>query len=410
VSGLLPALGGGANSVVSLAAGGLSGVVAMSALIATGVVAVGPPAAGPQPLALVDCPGSGSVVAAAQPGDQMLVTGRSADGAWLRVYVPGPASDGWVQASTLDLLADGSALPVAGCVESAVVPPTAVPATLAPTAIAPPPAIPTATAKPTARPTATPAPTPTPTPSPTPNPGPRFTTQPYSDVATMNTNPLGTGNCAYALGTGLTTKATDADGVTAIQLWVRKPGATSYKRFSHDFTNNGATWNNFINAKDDGVTTAGTLYWYALAVDGTGAKTKSLVRTIKIVRCDTEASIVGGINLPPYQYGPGYVLHYRHCDGVDSVSVPWRFSLADGDGLTQARLTYTVRSASGVTLTSGSPLLSHVGSYWTASSGTFDAYAYNVVSVTWHVATTDRFGGKTTGATQTDTVTTNDDC
>ncbi len=61
MSGLLPALGGGANSIVSLAAGGLSGVVAMSALIATGVVAVGPPAAGPQAQALTGCPGSGSV-------------------------------------------------------------------------------------------------------------------------------------------------------------------------------------------------------------------------------------------------------------------------------------------------------------------------------------------------------------
>jgi hypothetical protein len=409
VSGLLPALGAGANSVVQLAAGGLSGVLAMSALIATGVVAAGPPPAGPQTLALVGCPGSGTVVAVARPGDQLWVTGRSADGAWFRVYVPGPArNDGWVPASIVNLLADGSALPVAGCLEAAVVPPTAVPATLAPTATATSGPTATPTAKPTARPTA--APTPTPTPTATPNPGPRFTTQPYSDVATMNTNPLGTGNCAYALGTGLTTKATDADGVTAIQLWVRKPGATSYKRFSHDFTNNGATWNNFINAKDDGVTTAGTLSWYALAIDGTGAQTKSTIRSIKIVRCDTEASIVGGINLPPYQYGPGYVLHYRHCDGVDSVSVPWRISLADGDGLTQARLTYTVRSASGVTLTSGSPLLSHVGSYWTASSGSFDAYAYNVVSVAWHVATTDRFGGKTTGAAHTDTVTTNDDC
>jgi hypothetical protein len=271
-------------------------------------------------------------------------------------------------------------------------------------------ATPTATAAPTATVKPTSAPTPTPTPTATPNPGPTFTTQPYSDVATISTNPLGTGACAYAAGTGLTTKASDPDSVAAVQLWVRKPGAAAYKRFSHNFTNNGATWNNFINAKDDAVTTAGTLYWYALAIDGKGAQTKSKVRSIKIVRCDTEAEIGGGINLPPYQYGPGYVLHYRHCDGVDSVSVPWRFSLVDGDELTQARLTYTVRSASGVTLTSGSPLLSHVGSYWTASSGTFDAYAYNVVSVVWHVATTDRFGGKTTGAAQTDTVTTNDDC
>ncbi|HYU51190.1 MAG TPA: hypothetical protein VEO91_14805, partial [Candidatus Limnocylindria bacterium] len=137
MSGLLPALGGGANGVVSLAAGGLSGVVAMSALIATGVVAVGPPPTGPQTLALVGCPGSGSVVAVARPGDQMLVTGRSGDGSWLRVYVPGPAGhDGWVPASTVNLLADGSALPLAGCTEVATATgtpaPTVVPATVAP--------------------------------------------------------------------------------------------------------------------------------------------------------------------------------------------------------------------------------------------------------------------------------------
>jgi hypothetical protein len=402
VSGLLPALGSGANGVISLAAGGLSGVVAMSALIATGVVPVGAgPSAGSQDLVVSACQGQG-FVAVARPGDQMLVTGKTADGAWLRVYVPGPPGEGWVRASEVNLLADGP-LPVADCGDVAVVP-----RSLAPTPTATPTATPTGTARPSARPTA--APTPSPSPTPTPNPGPRFTTQPYSDAATVNTNPLGTGTCTYALGTGLTTKASDPDGVTAIQLWVRKPGAASYQRFSHDFTNNGPTWNDFINAHDDGVTTAGTLSWYALAIDGTGARTKSTVRSLKIVRCDTEAEIGGGINLPPYQYGPGYVLHYRHCDGTDLVSIPWRLSLVDGDGLTLARLAYTVRAASGVTLTSGAPPLSHVGSYWTASSGTFNAYAYNVVSVAWHVATTDRFGGQTTSATLTENVTTNDDC
>ena len=107
----------------------------------------------------------------------------------------------------------------------------------------------------------------------------------------VNTNPLGTGSCTLALGTGLTTRVSDPDGIAGIQLWVRKPGAATYKRLSHDFTNNGGTWNDFINAKDDGVTTAGTLSYYALATDTKGAKTKSKTRSIKIVRCDTEAQI-----------------------------------------------------------------------------------------------------------------------
>jgi hypothetical protein len=399
VSGLLPALGGGANSVVQLAAGGLRGVLAMSALIATGVVAAGPPAAGQASLALVGCPGSGSVVAVARPGDQMLVTGRSADGAWFRVYVPGPAEhDGWVPASTINLLADGSAVPIAGCAEVAAATgtpgPTAVPASATPTATATvvPIATPTATARPTPTPTA--VPTASPTPTPTPNLGPRFTTQPYSDVAIVNTNPLGTGSCAYALGTGLTTKVSDTDGVSAIQLWVRKPGAASYKRFSHDFTNNGATWNNFINAKDDGVTTAGTLSWYALAVDRKGAQTKSKVRTLKIVRCDTEAEIGGGITTPFTFYAGSYVATYEY---GSQYYVPWSFAIADGDGLSKATLTYTLRDPAGVTIRAGSIALAKNGSTWYGRSQTFDANtnAYKINTATWRLVTTDPFGGTT---------------
>jgi hypothetical protein len=392
MSGLLSALGGGANGVVSLAAGGLSGVVAMSALIATGVVAVGPPATGPQPLALVDCPGSGSVVAAAQPGDQMLVTGRSADGSWLRIYVPGPAGDGWVPASRVNLLADGSTLPVAGCSQVAAATgspaPTAMPTA---TPIPPPTASPTATAKPIAKPTA--APTASPTPTPTPNPGPRFTTQPYSDVATMNTNPLGTGSCAYALGTGLTTKATDADGVSAIQLWVRKPGATSYRRFSHDFTHNGATWNDFINAKDDGVTTAGTLSWYALAIDGTGAQTKSTVRSIKIVRCDTEASFEGTLLFS--KDGPK-AYHINFCYSPTTQPIEWRVLISDPDGVSGAKVSYVFARLDGQRSASGAVSLTNVsGGTWEGRSVSYDMLQYYGQStVAWTIVSTDRYGGK----------------
>ena len=196
MSGLLPALGGGAGNVIQLAAGGLSGVLTMSALIATGVVGV-PPAPAPSAgasaaLALLGCPDAGSVVAIAQPGDRMLVTGRSADGAWLRVYVPGPGgNDGWAPAASVTLLADGAALPIVACPtapdqESPSTSPSPVPATVnpsespspapsAPPTASPPPkpiVAPTPTPAPTAAPPTTPAPTrpPSPTRSPPPIP------------------------------------------------------------------------------------------------------------------------------------------------------------------------------------------------------------------------------------------------
>lgn len=186
-------------ALVVLVAGGLSGVLAMSALIASGVVPVQgaqPSTEPPGELAIVACPGSGPALALVDPGQRMLVTGRSADGAWLRVFVPGPAAnDGWAPAFSLNLLADGAALPTGDCeaytqtatpvataTESAM--PTPSPTPTPQPATAPPTPLPTPTPRPaTAAPTPSPTPTPTsrptrtpetPTPSPTPTLGPRL--------------------------------------------------------------------------------------------------------------------------------------------------------------------------------------------------------------------------------------------
>jgi len=201
MSGLLPALGGGAANVVQLAAGGLSGIIAMSALIASGIVSIHPappPAGGLDSLGLLACPDAGSLVAIAEPGDRMLVTGRSTDGAWLRVYVPGPVSnDGWAPAATITLLADGSSLPVAACptghgASSQPSPSLEAPSSPSPsqspsdppgptptaTPIPTPGAVPTATATAVPPPTATPRPLPTPTATPRPLPTPTPTPAP----------------------------------------------------------------------------------------------------------------------------------------------------------------------------------------------------------------------------------------
>lgn len=164
-----------------LAAGGLSGVVAMGALIAGGIVPVqGAQTYGEPPgaLAIVACPGSDSALALADPGQRMLVTGRSADGAWLRVYVPGPAgNDGWVPATSVELLGERPVLPTAECeVQSTR---TATPVATATQGATPTPsptptphqttAPPTPLLTPTSKPaTPPPSPPPTPTASPTP--------------------------------------------------------------------------------------------------------------------------------------------------------------------------------------------------------------------------------------------------
>jgi len=101
--------------------GGFSGFIAMSALIACGIASddgapTSPTTEPTGDLPIVACPGSGPLLAVADPGQRMLVTGRSADGAWLRVHVPSPVSnEGWVPAAAVDLLADPIALPTVAC-------------------------------------------------------------------------------------------------------------------------------------------------------------------------------------------------------------------------------------------------------------------------------------------------------
>jgi hypothetical protein len=189
-------------ATLALGAGLLAGVVTGTAVVATGVLSSPPP----EQLALVSCPGTDDVVARVTSGQSMLVTARSGDGAWLRLYIGEPGLDSaWAPASALRVGDPVDGLPVAGCevavgpsseptpAVTAVVLPTPTPSPL-PSGVTPPPPtptpIPTPTPKPTptkslppgvtaAPPTPTPTPLPppptippTPTPSPTPPPPP----------------------------------------------------------------------------------------------------------------------------------------------------------------------------------------------------------------------------------------------
>jgi hypothetical protein len=426
VSGLLPTLGSGAGgsgglgglfgtSVVQLAAGGLSGVLAMTALVVSGAVPIGGGPTGPVALLLVACPGSSSVVAAANPGDEMLVTAKNADGTWLRVYIPGPANHaGWVPAGSVDLLADASGLPVAACGDVLALTGTPKPSgTPVPATASPPPSVGASPSlRPTARPTAkstlapTPAlqpttgpgasptaPPPTVAPTPTPNVGPKFTSQPSASAPSIAAQVLETGEC-----TGLTTTVTistavsDADGVASVQLWVRKPGAGSFSQLSHGFTNHGATWTAWIKTYWDHINTVGTLSFYAVAKDAKGVSTTSATRSIQTIRCDSPASISGGIDLPA-----GSTTDFL----AVSCRVSWSFTISDPDGyLDDVRVNY---SYTGPLNGSGSIPLAYTPfvKTWSGQTGSLltQPGTYNV---SWQVTSTDVTGGTTsTGGANT---------
>jgi hypothetical protein len=417
MSGLLPALGGGGGSgglpglltthAMQLVAGGLSGLVAMSAAIATGVVPTGQSSDGPLTLALVGCPGSGSIVAVARPGDEMLVTGRSADGSWLRVYVPGPvAKDGWVPASSLELLADGSALPVAACIQVAGA--TGVPGPSATSVAATASAGPTATAivKATAKPTAAPTPTataqvPSPTtgstaalpptlaPTPKPNVGPLFTSGPTSSAATMYADPSGDGDCwGLPRRITITVKVSDPNGISGVQLFVRKPGATAYAML-HNFSYRTTYWNTYIDAAYDRIRAGGTMSFYAIATDGAGLKTQSKTGSVAVRQCDTDAAVTVSIDVP---FSDGM---YKIQGNCVTGPVPWYFTIRDPDGsVASAVLSLTKTNYIGTanqTVTLWRLIRFDYPEYWYGESTTLDGET----RTDWVMTATDVNGGTT---------------
>jgi hypothetical protein len=187
---LLASVGGPQLGAGLVAAGLLSGGLAAWGL--TQGTAPGTPSA---LLPVYPCPTLGTPLLEAPPGQRLLVTGRTPDGAWLRVFVPAPGrSEGWVRAAEVTLQGDSSSLPTATCGAVAAVAATPPPFPGAPAqtfAGTPPPSVgPTPTATPTATPSpsapASAVPSPSPRPSPrgsprataTPSPTPRRTSSP----------------------------------------------------------------------------------------------------------------------------------------------------------------------------------------------------------------------------------------
>lgn len=244
-------------TVLAVAAGLLAGAVTGTTLVATGTL---PDRPDPQ-LTILSCYENGTVIGEVTAGQSMLVTARSADSAWLEVYVGLPGADrGWAPASALRFDAAIDTLPVGACI--GFIPlasggplatpfptpaPSAAPtiiATVAPTPTLEPGATPSPTPRPTKtiKPTATPLPpppTPAPTPVPTPVPTPDVFVPTVS--APFITSPGPYFNGSYYVGNSpcsppsatIRVTASDPSGLNWVRLYYRNPsGVTTYGTMS----------------------------------------------------------------------------------------------------------------------------------------------------------------------------------
>jgi hypothetical protein len=252
----------------------------MGALIATSIVPVhsGGSGASPRGLVLVACPGTGPVLAVIEPGQRLLVTGRSDDGTWLQVYLPGPGlTSAWAPARELQPSGDPNTLPVASC-NVAVASPTGTPIV--------------------AEVTPSPTPPPTPTPTPTPTATPLNSSPIIADLAASpatiyypwgGIGPSCGPNSANPNETTITATITDPEGVASATLFYRLP-TRAYA--SKAMTRAGSTYAASVNVPL-AFNHTGDLTYYVVSKDGSPeAKTRtSPVQTVTVKKCNIPPSV-----------------------------------------------------------------------------------------------------------------------
>lgn len=285
---------GGAGATTAVVTGGL--VVGIAGAIGTGLAT---PGGTGDELVILACPDEGPELARVTAGQEMLVTARTDDGAWLRIHFPAPGrSEAWVEAAALRIDGDLATLPVAGCASVAAA--TASPQPVATLTAADPFAPPTegpATPEPTGE--ATPPPT-----GPTPTPVAGDLTAPSVGAATL-TNPqvFGVAACGPTSTVVGVTVTDAASGVASVTLVARNAatGATRTVQLTPPLIGN--VWTATITASSVG---AGTITFTLQARDGSGNATAVLTNNAwtftSIASCDTtppSATLVADVPQSP---------------------------------------------------------------------------------------------------------------
>jgi hypothetical protein len=276
----------GQTSVQAVGAGLLSGVVAGGALVATGALPLGGQSAAVS-ISLTACPGGGPVLTQAGEGQSLLVTGRSADGAWFEVFLGMPGLDrAWAAADSLRFDSPADALPVVDCSGPTPAPlPSPAPTTIeppptpspAPTTIEPPPtpsAAPTATAKPTPKPTPKPTrkppkPTAAPTAAPTPDTTPPSITNfgvagaPFDGVNNRYYIMAPGNSCGVPTSATISVSISDPSGLAGgtVKLFFYEPGTSNLHQQPMALNLGDHLWRSTISAPGGWLLDNQIVYW-----------------------------------------------------------------------------------------------------------------------------------------------------
>jgi hypothetical protein len=321
------AIGGPQVAAVVLAGGLVVGGLA-GGVIVRGGGASGPGAPTTAKLSIYPCPGAGPVLATVGSGQQFLVTGRLADGSWVRIYWPLPdRSEAWIKSAPLQYQGTLDSVPVVTC--APVVAPLAIVA-------------PSESQTPTEDNSPSPPPSSAPTSTPR-NGGP--------SLARLAASPgtIAGGPQRYCQNTArtatFTVKATDADTVKSVVLSFREPNANAFA--TKPMTKvSGDTWQATLGTDVDGITGAGTIRYFVSATDANASPKSSRLpaagfRTIDVAGCANQGPTLASLRVSPgtvhtnpgaCQSSPQTATISVNATDVDQLSAVTLFYRLPGDG------------------------------------------------------------------------------
>jgi hypothetical protein len=196
-----------------------------------------------------------------------------------------------------------------------------------------------------------------------------------------------------------TVKASDAGGIATATLYWREPGASVYAPLPMTLAGGNAqkgTWTATLGTAADGITSAGSLAYYVIAQDASGAKTKapaSGAQVIPVSVCpNTGPTFVNGpsagdatLYADPLKVGCG-----------SPLGTEIRATITDVDGVASANLVFTDQSGA----TTTRPMQGFAGDLWTSFINANDDGTQGPGSFTFQVVAVDSKGATTTSDTK----------
>jgi hypothetical protein len=197
-----------------------------------------------------------------------------------------------------------------------------------------------------------------------------------------------------------TLKASDAGGIASATLYWRKPGESTYRPLSMQMASGSAqsgSWTATVDTKTNGPWNAGTFAAYAVALDASGASTKS--PTSGALPIPVSVCVNTG---PTFTNGPTAGNSTLYADPLNAgcgspIGTEISAAITDVDGVASAMLAFTDQAGRSVKR----PMAGVPGSnLWTSFINANDDGTQGPGTFTWQVIATDTKGLSTTSDVQ----------